>query len=870
MEWHAMSGESAVKALGSSAENGLSAAQVKQHTQRYGVNELAAQKSKHILRQFLEQFSDFMVLILLAAAGVSFFTALLEDSGEFLDPIIILGIVVLNAVIGVAQERRAERSLEALKKMAAPTAQLLRGGRKQRVPARELVPGDIVYLAAGDLVPADARLLESSSLRVQESALTGESVPAEKVANILFPENCTQADRKNMLFASTTVVAGNGRAVVTETGMQTQLGRIAHLLNAEDSPQTPLQLRLAKVGKLLGFAALGICAFIFVLSVLRKAAMLDAFMLSVSLAVAAIPEGLPAIVTVVLSLGVQRMAKSNAIIRHLPAVETLGTATVICSDKTGTLTQNKMTVMEIRTADGAALGESKKRILRIAALCNNATVSGKGKQHKAQGEPTENALLLAAEELLDLEQLRREFPRVSETPFSSERKCMSTVHKQAGGYLLAVKGAPDVLLRQCSRVLHMGGIQDLSESGRRQILAQNEAMASDALRVIAVAYRQAQSAADNAERDLVFCGLIGLQDPPRREVFVAVRTCKQAGITPVMITGDHAVTAAAIAKQLGILKEGERCITGQELDAMPQAELTKQIYNYRVFARVTPEHKVRIVKAFRENGEVVAMTGDGVNDSPALKAADIGCAMGKSGTEVAKSAADMVLTDDNFATIVKAVEQGRGIYDNIKKAVHFLLSCNIGEILVILAASLLSLPTPLLPLQILWVNLVTDSLPAMALGTERMEQDIMKRKPVQPGKSFFADGLGLEILLEGMMIGALALAAFLLGYHHYGSLAIGRTLCFAVLSLSELAHTINMRSSHSIFKLGLFTNIKLTISIVLCVFLQVAVIMLPALSGIFDTVYLDGTQWGAVALLSLAPIAMMELVKLVGRNTNHH
>lgn len=860
MEFHAISGNEAVRELKTNMQKGLSTTRARQLLERMGENQLAHKKKRGLLLHFLAQFKDFMVLILLAACAVSFLTAFIEKNGEFLDPVIILVIVVLNAIIGVVQERRAERSLEALKRMSAPAARVLRDGRKGSLPAAKLVQGDIIYVQTGDLVPADARLLEGSGLRVQESALTGEAVPVGKDASLLLPEDCAAADRKNMLFSSTNVVTGHGIAVVTQTGMHTQVGKIAHLLNEEEAPQTPLQIRLEKTGKLLGIVTLGICALIFALGLLRHTSLQNSFMLAISLAVAAIPEGLPAIVTVVLSLGVQRMAKSNAIVRHLPAVETLGAATVICSDKTGTLTQNKMTVTRLYAPDGRqAEGEGKTRLLSMAALCCNAAMSGKGKRRRAQGEPTENAIVSAADAVVDLDMLHKENPRLFEEPFSSERKKMSALVKGREGYLLAVKGAPDVLLSSCSSVFLAGTVRPLDENLRRAVAAQNDSMAAQALRVIAVAYRITRSAGDTAEKDLVFCGLIGMQDPPRPEVFAAVRTCREAGIRPVMITGDHAATACAIARQLGILGEDGLCLTGRELDAFSQMQLQQEIARCAVFARVTPEHKVRIVKALRARGEVVAMTGDGVNDSPALKAADIGCAMGKSGTEVAKSAADMVLTDDNFATIVAAVAQGRSIYDNIKKAVHFLLGCNIGEIITILAASLLALPAPLLPIQLLWVNLVTDSLPAMALGVERAEKDIMRRKPVTPGKSMFAGGVGLDILLEGIMIGSLALLAFLIGSGT--SLVLGRTMCFAVMSLSELVHTINIRSVHSVFRLSPFSNKKLTVSILICVLMQVSVITLPFCGAVFGTMPLSAEQWLTVGGLSLTPLFLVEISK---------
>ena len=853
MDWHNMNAQAVADALSTSVRSGLKDTEVKKRLERDGENRLSGRKRKSIIAEFFEQFKDFTVLILLAASAISFATSFLEEQGDLADPIIILVIVVLNAAIGVFQQRKAERSLEALKNMSAPTATVIRNSKEQKIEASQVVRGDIIVLHAGDLVPADARLIEAYSLSAQESALTGESVPSEKDAKAVLPSDSAQADMKNMLFSSTVITAGHGTAVVTETGMDTCVGKIAHLLNEEESPMTPLQIKLAKIGKALGLAAMGICALIFVLGVLRHAGLLNSFMLAVSLAVAAIPEGLPAVVTVVLSLGVQKMAKSNAIIRRLPAVETLGAATYICSDKTGTLTQNVMTVTALCSPHGKIdiSSEQAVELLSAASLCCDAKVSGK---NKVTGEPTEKAIVSAAEDAkINTRKLCETCPRVSENPFSSERKMMSVTVKVNGSYKLIAKGAPDVLLSKCTTVKIFDKIFDLTDERRKNILRLNENMARKALRVIAVAEKQSTDM-DESESNLCFCGLIGMEDPPRKEVPKAVATCRKAGITPVMITGDHAVTACAIAERIGILGSGETCLTGNQIDRMSDEEFKEAVGSCRVYARVTPEHKVKIVKALRSRGEIVAMTGDGVNDAPALKAADIGCAMGKGGTEVAKNAADMILTDDNFATIVKAVAQGRGIYDNIR---------NIGEILCVFAATLFGMPAPLLPIQLLWINLVTDSLPALALGTEKLDKDIMLRSPQDSSKSFFANGVGLDIALEGMLIGALSLVAFVTGRCLFPASCdeLGRTMTFAAQSLCEVMHSLNMRSRQSIFKIGPFSNKKLTVSMLVCISLQLAVMTVTPLANLFKVVPMDAIQWLTVLALAVAPVVVLEIGK---------
>lgn len=865
MDLYSMSVAEAVKKLGSETDRGLSSREAEKRLGRDGENLLRGKKKKSLAAEFFEQFKDFTVIVLLIASGVSFATSFLEERGDFADPIMILIIVILNAAVGVIQQRRAEHSLEALKNMSAPTATVIRDGKETIIPASKLVRGDIIEVRAGDLVPADARLITSHSLFAQESALTGESVPCEKDARAAVKKGSEQAEIKNMIFSSTVITAGHARAVVTETGMDTAVGKIAHLLNTEDEPTTPLQIKLAKIGKALGIGALSVCALIFMLSILRGMGVLSAFMLSVSLAVAAIPEGLPAVVTVVLSLGVQRMAKSNAVIRRLPAVETLGAATYICSDKTGTLTQNKMTVTAAcSAADEIPLtGDAAKKLFALAALCCDAKHTGKG---EVSGEPTEAAIVAAAERSgTDTEKLRRKMPRTDEVPFSSERKMMSVAIKDGDKAITVAKGAPDVLIKHCTDIILNGRKIPMTSALREKILRLNSSLADRALRVIAVAAGDTKNGKPD-ETGLAFCGLIGMEDPPRKEAYEAVKTCRRAGITPVMITGDHAGTACATAKKLGILSRSGECLTGAQIDKMGENEFAQAVRTCRVYARVTPEHKVRIVKALRANGEIVAMTGDGVNDAPALKAADIGCAMGKGGTQVAQNAADMILTDDNFATIVKAVAGGRGIYDNIRRAIHYLLGCNIGEILCVFAATLFGMPAPLLPIQLLFINLVTDSLPALALGAEMPDSRVMQRPPRDSAKSFFADRTGLDIALEGMLIGALSLFAFVAGNSLFKNscVELGRTMAFAAQSLCEIAHSFNMRSRRSVFSIGIFSNRKLTVCAALCAALQLTVMTVPPLAALFNVSALTPVEWLTVAALAISPIAFSELGKAVG------
>ena len=896
MYWHSMSIEETIKELNASINSGLSGKEVKQRQQTYGLNQLEAKKGKSLFRKFLAQFADFMIIILICAAIISFIVSYIDGELDFVDPIIILLIIILNATLGVMQEAKAEKALEALKKMSAPTAHVLRSGKFEFIDSTELVPGDIILLETGYFVPADARLVSAMNLKVEEASLTGESHPVDKTAEVILAPDTNLGDRCNLVMATSTVTYGRGLAVVTATGMNTQVGHIARLIMQDETPMTPLQKRLAKTGKVLGIAAIIICIIIFILGLLKNMPIFDMFMTSVSLAVAAIPEGLPAIVTIMLSLGVQRMAKKNAVIRKLPAVETLGSATVICSDKTGTLTQNVMTVTEISSLRGKEEPKGKfgSFLLSHAALCNDAILQIDKNAASATGEPTEKALVLAALHAgLKKPDLDKSYKRINEIPFDSTRKLMTTVHSSPDHtYRSITKGAFDFLISRCTHIYKDGTQSPLSSQDKNRLYALNNSMTERALRVLAVAYKNIEKSdtknvsSNELEKGLTFIGLIGMIDPPREEVKSAVALCKQAGIKPVMITGDHVLTAKAIAKELGILNDASEAITGEELSRLNDEQLTKVIHRYSVFARVSPEHKVRIVKAYQNRGEVVAMTGDGVNDAPALKAADIGCAMGITGTDVAKNAADMILTDDNFATIVSAVKEGRGIYDNIKKAVHFLLSSNIGEILNIFVAILLGLPTPLVAVQLLWVNLVTDSLPAISLGVEPVAKDIMEKKPIPPDKGMFADGLAFRIIVEGIMIGSLALTAFAIGYHYYDIPAmevfltkqevtnaqaaacipwVGRTISFAVLSLSQLFHSFNMRSEHSISEIGLFSNPQLIISFFICTFLQIAVISFPALAGLFQVVPLTLRQWAIVLLLSIAPIVIVELQKKVNQ-----
>lgn len=872
MNWWQMETKEAARCLETDEKQGLTSQVAAERLAQNGRNELAeTDGKKSLFWRFLAQFDDFMILLLLGAAVVSVVISRLSGENDVLDAVMILGIVVLNAALGLFQESKAEKALEALKKMAAPHARVIRDGIVREIPAAEVVKGDLILLETGDAVCADGRVVESRSLKTEESALTGEALPVEKTAAGGLPEETATGDRKNMVLAGGYVVYGKGKVLVTATGMDTEMGRIAAMLSHTSDSMTPLQKKLEQTGKQLGIGALAICALIFCLGILQEKPPFSMFMTAVSLAVAAIPEGLPAIVTIVLAMGTSRMSEKHTIVRRLSAVETLGGAQVICSDKTGTLTQNRM---QVTTWTDYSHREPKNPDLRetvanLFALCNDCNVS----DGNLQGEPTEKALGEYAQSMgIDFAALRRDMPRVGEIPFSSARKRMTTLHKTEDGWISVTKGAPDILLEKCA--FCMEGSGQVPFDSRRKSMARmvNGEMAAQALRVVAVAFRQWSEkpplTEEALEQNLVFAGMAGMVDPPRPEVKEAVHLCRQAGIRPVMITGDHVLTAEAIGRELGIYQKGDCAVTGAELDKMSDKELETAAETCTVFARVAPEHKVRIVKAFQKSGNVVAMTGDGVNDAPALKTADIGCAMGKSGTEVAKGASDLILTDDNFATIVEAVREGRGIYDNIRKAVHFLLSSNIGEILTIFVAMLLGWAAPLLPIQLLWVNLVTDSLPAIALGMEPAEENIMERPPRKNTGSLFGDGLGGRILLEGVMIGVLALLAFGIGHVYFdkeNGYAVGRTMAFAVLSLSQLVHAFNMRGEGSLGKLPFCSNKWLLMAFLVGVLLQTVVIMVPALAGIFQVVPLNGEQWLLTAALALAPLPLVELEKAVWR-----
>lgn len=862
--WHSSSVEEIAKNLKTNINIGLTDDEAQKRFERYGPNNLKEKKKESIFVKFIKQFNDFMIITLIIAAIISAVVSKLNGEADYIDSIIIVAIVIFNAIMGLVQEQKAEKSLEALKKMTAPNAKVRRNGRVQEIDATLVVPGDIVILEAGNYVPADCRLINSYNLKIEESALTGETIPSLKDSSKILKENTAMGDLCNMVFATTIVVNGHGEAIVVETGMNTRVGKIAGMIIEDESPETPIQKKLAEVGKILAIACIIICVLIFVIGIFKKIPIIEMFMTSVGLAVAAIPEGLPAIVTIMLSIGVTKMAKKNSIIRKLPAVETLGSSSVICSDKTGTLTQNKMTVTEIRNCFGRANSNERKFILELGTMCTDTTEERINGKLGFVGEATEVAISNAAmEEGVSKSFLYDEMKRINDIPFDSKRKMMTTIHKYGNGYRIITKGAPDVLLKRCSNCYSGGQIVPIF-SKKDDINEQNNQMAEKALRVIAVAYKDVEKLPEmqDVEKDLIFCGLIGMIDPPREGVKEAVRTCRRAGIKTVMITGDHLQTAKAIAKELGILKRGDLAIDGETLERMSQHELEQNIMDYSVFARVSPEHKVRIVKAFQSTGAVVAMTGDGVNDAPALKNADIGIAMGKGGTDVAKNAADMILLDDNFVTIVEAVKQGRNIYDNIKKAIHFLISTNIGEIVTIFFGLVLGIKSPLLAIQLLWINLVTDSLPAIALGLEKEEENIMSRLPRNPKKNLFADGLWWKIIIEGAMLGIFTLLAFSIGNRLY-SVEVGRTMAFLTLGILELVHSFNIKSEESIFKIGVLENKYLVGALVLGVILQVIVVIVSPLAQVFSLVPLTGMQWLYTILIAVAPIPIVEIQKAV-------
>ncbi len=876
MSAHNQPGETVLQDLQTNAETGLSSADVRRLQATFGENRLQEKKKKSIIRRFFDQFKDVMILILIAAAIISLVMVCLEQNwGELFEPGLILLIVILNAVMGVYQEGKAERALDALKNMSAPHARVIRDGKESVIDAAALVPGDIIKLEAGDFVPADARLLASTSLKSEESALTGESVPSEKDASLLVEENAPIGDRTNMVFSGCSITYGTAVAVVTGTGMNTEMGKIAGLLDGEENTQTPLQKKLAQLGKYLGIMALAACAVIFAVGVFSDSMDIkDVFMTAISLAVSAIPEGLPAIVTIVLAIGVQRMVKKNALIRRLPAVETLGSASIICSDKTGTLTQNRMTLVKAYVDGRETIEEISdhnsdeiRSLLRMGTLCSDGSVViGEDGSETHIGDPTETSIVLAAHKNgMAKDDLNRDFPRVGAIPFDSDRKLMTTVNRSLNGngkLTVIVKGAFDMLATRCVK-------GDLENA--RLV---TERMSENALRVLAVAYKEIDAlpeklTSEDLENGLTFVGLVGMIDPPRPECRVAVATCRRAGIKPVMITGDHVVTASAIARELGILEDGDRAITGAELDAMSERELDANVEHISVYARVSPENKIRIVKAWQRKGQVVSMTGDGVNDAPALKAADIGCAMGITGTDVAKGASDMTLTDDNFATIVDAVREGRGIYANIKKVVGFLLGTNIGEVILVFVAMLLWHESPLLSMQLLWINLATDSLPAIALGMEPVESDVMDHKPRPKSEGLFAGGLGLRVVLMGAMFAGLSLLAFFLGSRVLtpagaDAAAVGQTMAFMVMATSQILHAFNMRSDKSLFKIGPFGNRTLNLAALASLALVCFVLFTPGVRTAFGLVLLPPQLYLIGLGLILVPIVIMEFCKFVG------
>lgn len=890
--WYLRGAQEVCEDLNTDAHKGLTAQEAARRLEEHGLNELAHKKGASILQMFLSQLKDYMVLILIAASVVS------AIMSEVTDALVIIGIVIINAVLGVVQEYRAGKALEALKKMTAPNAKVIRGGEPLTVPARELVPGDLVVLETGDYVPADVRLVQSVNLKVEEAALTGESVPVEKHAEAELAGDVGLGDQINAGFMSTLVTYGRGMGVVTETGMNTVIGKIAEMIQEEDNEDTPLQKKLAKMGKLLGTGCLVICAVVFGMGLLRGEHVLEMFMTAVSLAVAAIPEGLPAVVTIVLALGMQRMAKHNSIMKKLHAVETLGSTTVICSDKTGTLTQNQMTIVKMyvpgleidvegdgydpagaMSANGAALDFANEpavmRLLEIQALCNDARlehiIEDDADEWRIVGDPTEGAMIVAAAKAGILsDALQERMPRLQEIPFDSKRKLMTTFHREeSGAHVAFTKGAPDILVERCTHIMRRGGaVEPITGEDVAAILIENTALASQAFRVLAMAFRPVaripgEPTPEKDEQGLVFAGLVGMIDPPRAEAIEAIKVCKSAGIRVVMITGDYRDTAAAIAMQLGIIDSSDQVLAGAELNRMDDAQMLEAAKHVNVYARVSPEHKVRIVQAVRDNGAIAAMTGDGVNDAPALKRADIGIAMGITGTDVTKESADMILTDDNFSSIVRAVEEGRVIYSNIRKFVFFLMSCNVGEILIIFISMLLNWEIPLLPIHLLWVNLLTDAFPALALGTEKREPGLMQEPPRSPDEPIINRGMLVNIAVQSIVMTAAVLGAFYYGWKAYG-LEMGRTYALVTLIISELLRAYTCRSEkYSVFKIGVFSNRNMNLATIFSFALLAVILFIPALREVFSVSQLHLHDIDFMLAVGAMPLIFGELTKLV-------
>lgn len=865
----------------SSSEKGLTSEQAQKRLEENGKNRLEEGKKKSVIRRLLEQFADPMIIILIVAAAISGITAAFEG-GFPSDVIIILFVVILNAILGVVQESKAEKAIEALQEMAAATSKVERDGKVMQIKSEDLVVGDVIILEAGDAVPADARIIESASLKIEEAALTGESVPVNKFIDIINLKDTEKdvplGDRKNMMYMGSSVVYGRGRAVVTATGMDTEMGKIAGALAQAQDGQTPLQKKLAQLSKILSFIVIGICAVIFAIGIIRELVtgnqiglefLLDTFMIAVSLAVAAIPEGLAAVVTVVLSIGVTNMSKKNAIIRKLTAVETLGCAQIICSDKTGTLTQNKMTVVE-------HYGDDEKMLATGMALCTDVNID---ENKEIIGEPTEAALVAYALTLdLNKNDLSKSEPRVAEAPFDSMRKMMSTVHSKDGAYIQYTKGAPDEVLKCCTKILKDGKIRDITEADRTEILKKNKEYADRALRVLACSFKElseipADQSPEALEKDLVFCGLVGMIDPVRPEVKAAIEECRTAGIRPIMITGDHKDTATAIAMELGIIDSPDAAITGAQLNEISDDDFEKDVEKYSVYARVQPEHKVRIVNAWKKRGMITAMTGDGVNDAPSIKSADIGVGMGITGTDVTKNVADMVLADDNFATIVSAVEEGRRIYDNIRKSIQFLLASNLSEVLSIFFANLLGF-TILKPVHLLWINLVTDCFPALALAMEKSEKNIMSRPPRNSKDGIFSGGVGFDIFYQGLFVTGLTLAAYFIG--HYIEAGVweitnspdGMTMAFLTMSMCEIFHSLNMRSQRGSTVAMTFKgshNMYLFGSCLMSLLMTTVVIYVPFLANAFDFQPINLMEYAVALALAFAIIPLVEIVKAIER-----
>lgn len=887
MDYFTKSIDETAKSLNTDCEKGLSSNEAQSRLNQYGENRLVGEKERTKLQMFFDQFKDFLVIILIVASIISIVVGIMEGEG-IIDGIIIMAIVILNAILGVVQENRANNALKALKEMSSPQAKVIRNGSIEKIASTDLVPGDVVILEAGDYIPADLRLIQSANLKIDESSLTGESVASEKFADEIVDQNSGIGDQINCAFMGSIITYGRGKGIVTNTGMKTQMGNIATMLNTGSETGTPLQKKLDSFGKMLGIACIIICIIIFGLGVIRGQDLLEVFMTAVSLAVAAIPEGLTVVVTVVLALGMQKMVKVNAIVKRLSAVETLGSTTVICSDKTGTLTQNKMTVVKIFDGneiwevtgtgyipEGKFINEVTKQesinsnlqlLLTGAVLCCDAEIQDNG--NKIIGDPTEVALIVVgAKAGFTSEKMNSTFPRIDEIPFDSDRKLMSTVHKENDKIIMYTKGAPDIVLSRSKYIFEAGKVVPITDQHKSKIMENNNKMAQSALRVLAVSYKELTNYNhDNLldeEQDLIFIGLTGMIDPPREEAKKSVEVCKRAGIRAIMITGDHKTTASAIGKQLGIIESENQSMEGKEINNLSDEQLKETVKNVSVFARVSPEHKVRLVDAVKANGNIVAMTGDGVNDAPALKKADIGIAMGITGTDVAKEAADMILTDDNFSTIVRSVEEGRTIYSNIRKFVGYLLSCNIGEILIVFTAMLLNWGTPLLPIQLLMINLVTDAFPAFALGMEQKEKGVMDRKPRDPKEPIVDKKMGIAITIQSIALAAATLFSFQFGLHEYGDIAVARTFCFVTLVTGELLRAYSARSEDTfIFKMKLFSNSFLNKSVLVSLIILLLIVYVPFLQVVFGTIPLSILELDVALLLALVPVVGGEIAKI--------